>query len=32
MHENIVAAAFSYPFGTKSIRRDVAAENDFYER
>lgn len=32
MYENIVAAAFSYLFRTNPIRRDIAAENDFYER
>ncbi|WP_105440952.1 hypothetical protein [Neorhizobium sp. T25_13] len=32
MHENIVAAAYSYLFRTSPIRRDTAAENDFYER
>nr|WP_250809432.1 hypothetical protein [Neorhizobium tomejilense] len=32
MYENIVAAAFSYLFRTSPIRRDTAAENDFYER
>ncbi|MCQ1834344.1 hypothetical protein [Neorhizobium galegae] len=32
MYENIVAAAFSYLFRTSPIRRDIAAENDFYER
>ncbi|MDQ0132832.1 hypothetical protein J2T08_000733 [Neorhizobium galegae] len=32
MYENIVAAAFSYLFRTNPVRRDIAAENDFYER
>jgi hypothetical protein len=32
MYENIVAATFSYVFRTSPIRRDIAAENDFYER
>ncbi|CAN7167612.1 hypothetical protein [Neorhizobium sp. LjRoot104] len=32
MYENIVAAAFSYFFRTNPVRRDIAAENDFYER
>ncbi|CDZ66100.1 Hypothetical protein, partial CDS, partial [Neorhizobium galegae bv. orientalis] len=32
MYENIVTAAFSYLFRTSPIRRDIAAENDFYER
>ncbi|CDZ28456.1 hypothetical protein [Neorhizobium galegae] len=32
MYENIVAAAFSHLSRTHPIRRDIAAENDFYER
>lgn len=32
MYENVVAAALSYFCRTKAIRRDSAAENDFYQR
>jgi len=32
MYENVIAAALSYLWRAKAVRRDGAAEKDFYER